>query len=107
MTAMARVRTFGLAACTPAAESKARLAQLFPAGKTLPSELARRARLIPEAEAVAPTFLLGAPRAAPGELEAVLALGRHGNKRPDEVGAAGATVETELLDLKVRVLMEQ
>jgi hypothetical protein len=107
MTAMARARTFGLDVSTPVAESKTRLTQLFPTGKTVPPELARGARLIPEAEAVAPAFLLGAPRAAPGELEAVLALGRHGNEGPDEVGAAGASVETELLDLEVRVLMEE
>src|SRR5690242_11751469 len=72
--------------------------------KALPIEFLCRANLVGEAEVVSPALLLGAPAAAPAEIEdergAVRRLRLH---RPDEIGTARRARYRHALDGQVRL----
>src|SRR5450432_1475147 len=69
----------------------------FPSLEAIPSKLLRRPNLIPKPEVVTPSFLLGTPRAAPHEVEAMLGVGGNGHQLADEVRAAGARAQRHAL----------
>src|SRR3954452_8137022 len=79
----------------------------FPTLEAAPAVFAGGARLIPEAEAVLPAELLRAPRAAPGESEAMLHVALEGGDLAGEIGAAGPRSDLHALDAKRGMLVEQ
>jgi hypothetical protein len=79
---------------------------LSPHSEAAPIVFARRSHLIGEAKVVGPSFLFGAPTAAPDEIEdARLTRGSNANGA-DEIRASGLPVEREMLDIELGMIRQ-